>query len=73
MARKARVQSESGIYRVVLRGIKRQIIFYDEDDYHRFLETLSQKKSEEQFEVYGYCLMSNHVHLLIREKSDKIS
>ncbi len=37
------------------------------------METLSQKKIEEQFEVYGYCLMSNHVHLLIREKNDKIS
>jgi putative transposase len=73
MPRRAREQSETGIYHVVLRGINRQSVFYDEDDYQRFLEILSQKKLEEQFEVYGYCLMSNHIHLLIREKNDKIS
>ncbi len=73
MVRKAREHCESCAYHVVLRGINRQDIFYDENDFQRFLETLEQKKSEKQFEVYGYCLMSNHVHILIREKNDKIS
>jgi len=73
MVRQAREHCESCIYHVVLRGINRQDIFNDEDDLQRFVETLEQKKSEDQFEVYGYCLMSNHVHLLIREKNDKIS
>jgi putative transposase len=69
MARKPRMQSESEVYHVVLRGINRQVIFHDEDDHQRFLEILAQKKTEAQYEVYGYCLMSNHVHLLIREKT----
>ncbi len=73
MARKAREKCESGIYHVVLRGINRQDIFCDEDDFKCFLETLLQKKSEKQFAVYGYCLMNNHVHLLLRENTDKIS
>ncbi|MEN6349606.1 MAG: transposase [Syntrophomonas sp.] len=73
MVRKAREQCESGIYHVVLRGINRQDIFFDDEDYRRLLETVAQKKSDKQFEVYGYCLMSNHVHMLIRENKDKIS
>jgi len=73
MVRKAREKGESGVYHVVLRGINRQDIFYDEDDYQRFLEILAQKKSAEQYEVYGYCLMSNHIHILLRENSDTIS
>jgi len=53
-----------------MRGINRQDIFYDEDDYQRFMGTLERLKTD-KFEVYGYCLMSNHVHLLIREKSEE--
>ncbi|HOB11760.1 MAG TPA: transposase [Syntrophomonadaceae bacterium] len=73
MARKPRKQSESGIYHVVLRGVNRQNIFYDEDDYQRFLEILAQKKIEAQYKIYGYCLMNNHVHLLVHEGKDSIS
>ncbi|MDD3879994.1 MAG: transposase [Syntrophomonas sp.] len=73
MARKAREKCESGIYHIVLRGINRQDIFYDKEDFKRFLEILAQKKSGNKFAVYGYCLMNNHIHLLIREKTDKIS
>ena len=73
LARQARKKSESGVYHVVLRGINRQDIFYDEDDYQQFLEILAQKKSEKQYEVYGYCLMSNHVHILLHENKDMIS
>ena len=40
MPRGARILSESGYYHVVNRGIGRQILFEDEEDYARFLETL---------------------------------
>jgi putative transposase len=71
--RQARERSESGVYHVILRGINRQDIFYDDDDYQHFLETINQMKSDDQFAVYGYCLMTNHVHLLIQENTDTIS
>jgi len=54
-----RKRSESGIYHVILRGINRQDIFYDDDDYQRFVETVHQMKSGGQFTIYGYCLMTN--------------
>jgi len=68
-----RERSESGVYHIVLRGINRQDIFYNNDDYQRFIATVQQMKAEEQFSVYGFCLMMNHVHLLIRENTDSIS
>ena len=44
-------------------GINRQDIFYDKDDYQCFMGTLERLKND-KFEVYAYCLMSNHVYLL---------
>jgi putative transposase len=73
MPRQARKKSESGIYHLMVRGINRQDIFQEEEDYQRFLETISRMKNDNQFELYGYCLMTNHVHLLIREKEEEVS
>ena len=42
MPRKARKQSESGIYHVMLRGIDRQLIFEDSEDYFRFLDIVQE-------------------------------
>ncbi|MEN6327680.1 MAG: transposase [Syntrophomonas sp.] len=73
MARRAREKCESGVYHIVLRGINRQDIFYDEEDFQHFLETIEVKKESSQFALYGYCLMNNHVHLLVREQCDPTS
>jgi putative transposase len=66
MPRQARKRSESGIYHVMLRGINRQTIFEDEEDYNAFIETIAIYKSETNTCIYGYCLMKNHVHLLLK-------
>lgn len=73
MVRRARERSESGIYHVVLRGINRGDIFFDDDDSLRFLETLAQKKRNQEYWLYGYCLMNNHAHLLVQENEDTVS
>ena len=73
MARLARIRSSSGRYHVMLRGINRQTIFESDDDYYRFLSTLKQYTDENKFILYAYCLMGNHVHLLIQELEDDIS
>ena len=56
MPRQARIKSESGIYHVMLRGINRQIIFEDEEDNLKFLETLQAYRSICGYEIYAYCL-----------------
>lgn len=68
MGRQARQLSNSGFYHIVLRGINHQHIFEDESDYTYFLKGFRDLKIDLAFEVYAYCLMSNHVHLLLREK-----
>ena len=67
MARQARGLSATGFYHIVFRGINRQHLFEDESDFLYFLESLQRLKTEMAFELHAYCLMSNHVHLLIKE------
>ena len=73
MPRVARKRSESGIYHVILRGINRQEIFYDEADYRYFIDVLREIKEGENYAMHAYCLMGNHVHMLIREKELDLS
>lgn len=73
MARVSRKKSNSGIYHIMLRGVNRQNIFEDNDDRYRFLEVLRSFKEICKYELYGYCLMSNHIHILMQELDDSIS
>lgn len=71
MPRQPRRKSESGIYHIMLRGINKQTIFEDDEDYFRFLETLKKYKTVSEYKIFAYCLMPNHIHLLLKiEKED---
>ena len=72
MPRRAREKSASGIYHIVLRGINRQPIFEDEEDRLYFLDTLKRYKEKCGYAVYAYCLMDNHIHLLLREGYEEL-
>jgi REP element-mobilizing transposase RayT len=72
MPRCAREKSESGVYHVIVRGINRQDIFHDED-YSQYVKAMNRAKGIDKFEIYGYCLMSNHVHLLLHEKVERLA
>ena len=67
MSRQARKLSTTGFYHVVFRGINRQHIFEDKSDFIYFLASIKKLKAAMLFEIHAYCLMSNHVHLLIKE------
>ena len=67
MPRAARTKSQSQIYHIMLRGINRQQIFFDKDDNQYFIGLLKRFKESCGYQLYAYCLMGNHVHLLIRE------
>ena len=73
MPRQARRKSESGIYHIMLRGINQQQIFEDEEDGFRFLETLSKYKEPCGYEIYAYCLMGNHIHILLKEGKENLT
>jgi len=57
----------------MLRGINRQVIFKDDEDREKFIETISHYKPISKYELYGYCLMDNHIHLLMKEFAEPIS
>lgn len=73
MARQVRKKSESGIYHVMLRGINRQQIFEDEEDRQRFLETLKNYKEICGYSIFAYCLMGNHIHILMKEGKEDLT
>lgn len=71
MPRLPRQKSESGIYHIMLLGINQQTIFEDNEDYYKFIETLVNYKAVSGYKVFAYCLMSNHIHILLKvEKED---
>lgn len=73
MPRTAREKSESGIYHIILRGINKQVIFEEDEDREKFIAVMSKYKHISNFELYGYCLMDNHVHLLIKESAEPVA
>lgn len=66
MSRRTREVSPTGIYHVMHRGVGKQIIFESKEDYKFYLKKLKINKELLNIEIIAYCLMDNHVHLLIR-------
>ncbi|MDO4299970.1 MAG: transposase [Clostridia bacterium] len=66
MARHNRIKSSTNIYHVIWRGVGQQNIFIEDYDYKKFLWILSDCKKSFDMKIYAYCLMTNHIHLLIR-------
>jgi len=66
MPRKPRQYSKIDIYHVVIKGINSQLLSEETKDYLKYIEILEYYKENCGFDLFAYCLMSNHVHLLIR-------
>lgn len=65
MSRQPRQFSESGYLHLVLRGIGKQILFEDREDRVFYLAALQRYCRDTEVKVCAYCLMENHVHLLV--------
>ena len=72
MPRLARQPSASGHYHVLARGHNRQQIFRDEEDHRRYLSELMRFKILFPVRCYHFCLMPNHVHLLLQTNGVQI-
>ncbi|MEL7635531.1 MULTISPECIES: transposase [Sporomusa] len=72
MARIARKKSKSGTYHIMLRGINKQRIFEEEEDYEKYLQVLELCQGKSEFKLMAYCLMGNHLHLLIKEDKESL-
>ena len=65
MARIARVVVPGHPHHITQRGCRRQRTFFEPNDYRRYLEILRKRKADAGVEVWAYCLMPNHVHLVV--------
>lgn len=72
MPRRARRTAGSGIYHVMLRGVNRDPIFLDDEDRTYFLRTLGTVRDASGCRVLAYCLMDNHVHLVLRTGAEPL-
>ena len=73
MARKPRGGSFTGYYHIIVRGVGKQILFEDERDFSFYLTILEKYSTETKVSVCAYCLMENHVHLLVCGEKDALA
>ena len=73
MPRKTRIEIEGGLYHVITRGNDRKNIFHAREDHDKFLQLLNTQKNKLPFYLYAYCLMTNHLHLLIERRDEQCS
>ncbi len=61
---------EAGIYHVYNRGCNRGKVFFNDENYRYLIRKLESSIEQFNIEVIAYCLMPNHYHLLVRQKSE---
>jgi REP element-mobilizing transposase RayT len=73
MARPIRIEYPGAVYHVICRGNNRQGIYRDDQDRRRYLEKLSYYCRDKTVHLLAYCLMPNHVHLLLETPEGNLS
>ena len=66
MARLARVVAPGLPHHVTQRGNRREPIFFEEGDQEVYRDLLSEQTRKRNVEVWAYCLMPNHAHLILK-------
>lgn len=73
MPRPLRRYSNSKVYHIILKGIDNQDIFYEDSDRRIFLKNILSSKENFYYEIFAYCLMTNHVHMIVRAENEMLS
>lgn len=66
MGRKPRFEYPGGVYHLIQRGNNREFIFKEKEDKEYLLDLTKEYRETMEFELYGYVIMGNHYHLVIR-------
>jgi putative transposase len=70
MPRIARIVGAGYPHHIVQRGNNREKVFFDQDDYEKYLSFLARYSEKRNASILAYCLMPNHIHLLIRPSDE---
>lgn len=73
MARPPRLEYPGAVCHVIARGNNRQAIFADDRDRTTYLQKLGHYCTEKEVNLLGYCLLSNHLHLLLETPQENLS
>ena len=73
MARRPRVFAAGLLYHVIVRGNQRRKTFRFDEDYKAYLDRLEKYRAQCHVRIYAYCLMPNHVHLLVETASTPLA
>ena len=73
MPRTARIILPDTPHHIVQRGHNRNAVFIQPQDYRYYLENLIEWSMKLAVKVHSFCLMTNHVHLLLEPKEDPSS
>ena len=73
MPRCARIKTNTKVYHVIIRGINKQDIFLDKQDFLKYIKEIKNTKDKYDYEIYAYALMNDHVHFIIFDKNENIS
>lgn len=65
MSRTARPLMHNASYHVISRGIRKEDVFLCKEDFEKYLDKLWKYKNKFSSKIYAYCLMPNHVHILL--------
>lgn len=65
MAKGGRITLENAYYHVMSRGNQKQSVFLEDSDFEKYLGLLKHYKRKFGFKLYAWCLMPNHVHLIL--------
>jgi putative transposase len=69
MGRLPRTIDDGLVYHALNRGNNRADVFGDDADRLAFLDALAKTRVRDPFRLFGYCLMTNHFHLLLRPEA----
>ena len=73
MSRPLRIEYPGAVYHVICRGNNRQAIFKDDLDRKRYLDKLVHYCDQKEVSLLCYCLLSNHIHLLVETPQGNLS
>jgi len=73
MPRTFRIKSDESIYHIMCKSITEVDLFKDAQDKEKYLSYIKKYKILYKFKLYGYCLMDNHLHLIIDANGSDIS
>ena len=73
MARPIRIEYPGAVYHIITRGNNRQAVFRDDQDRRTYLKKLALYCEEKEVHLLSYCLLTNHVHLLLETPKGNLS